>query len=118
MLQKAQKRLGGRYAEADLSTLKVAAYASSAAPADVLDYYRRAMMAKGWTESHAYDNRLAIYFEKGPQIAAINATGVPDEATVNLLAMFAPDVKGQVKGGDTLIVLAQGPVATFEILKK
>ncbi len=118
MLQKLQKRLGGRYASVDLNTLSVAAYASPEMPADLFDYYRAALKDKGWTESRAYDNRFGVYFVKGAQVAAVGIVGVPDSLTLGFLAGFVPEVRGQVQAGESLLVLGQGPAKTFEVLKK
>ena len=118
MLQKVGKVLGGAYAQTDFQSLTVGSYASADQPVDVLDFYRQAMQAKGWEETHDYDNKFGIYFIKGDQVAAVNATGIPDDQTVNFLATFVPQIKGQIKGGETLVLLGEGPAATFEVLKK
>lgn len=117
MLQKVQKRLGGSFLNTDLSALEVGAYANEAQPIDVFDFYRQEMTAKGWVESKKYNNRFGIYFTKGSQVAAIGAVGVPDDSTVAFLAGFIPEVKGQIKGGETLILVGQGPAKAFEILR-
>lgn len=118
MLQRLQKRLGGRPAATDLSGLAVGAYATTGQPVDVLDYYRAVMPQAGWTESRQYNNLFGIYFVKGDQVAIVNATGVPDDSTVNFLAGFIPEVRGQVKGGEVLVLLGQGPPSIFELLTK
>lgn len=118
MLQRLQKRLGGKPAATDLSGLAVGAYATTDQPVDTLGYYRAVMSSDGWTETHKYNNLFGIYFEKGSQVAIVNATGIPDETTVDFLAGFIPDVKGQVKGGEVLVLLGQGPPAVFELLIK
>jgi hypothetical protein len=117
-LQQAQKLLGGKYRAVDLSSLKVAAYASPEMPADVFDYYRAVMKSKGWTESQAYDRRVGIYFVKGSEVAAVGAIGVPDDLTVNFLAGFVPQVKGQVAAGESLVGLAQGPASIFQVVMR
>lgn len=118
MLQRLQKRLGGQPAATDLSSLAVGAYAMNGQPVDALDFYRAVMPAKGWTETHRYDNRFGIYFEKGDRVAIASAVGIPDESTVTFLAGFIPEVKGQVKGGEVLVLLGQGDSSVFELLKK
>ena len=119
VLQRLQKQIGGRYAVADTGVLATAVYASPDFPADLFDYYRSAMKAKGWTESQAYDNRFGIYFVKGSQVAAVGAVAIPDDSTVAFLAGFVPELKGQLQGGESLVALAQGPSRSFEaVLKK
>ncbi len=117
-LQRIQQKLAGRFARVDLTTLAVAGYAGQQLPVDIFTFYRVNLQARGWQETHDYDNRFGIYFTKADQVAAINATAIPDDLTVNFLAGFVPSVKGQIKGGETLILLGQGPAATFEVLKK
>jgi hypothetical protein len=118
MLQRLQKKLSGKPATTDLSGLQVGAYATTGQPVDVLDYYRAVMPPEGWAETHRYNNLYGIYFEKGNQIAIVSATGIPDETTVDFLAGFIPEVKGQVKGGEVLVLLGQGDNSIFEILIK
>ncbi len=118
MLQRVQKKLIGKPATTDLSGLTVGAYAATGQPVDAFDYYRVVMPAKGWTESHKYDNRFGIYFEKGRQVAIVSAIGIPDDTTVVFLAGFIPEVRGQVKGGEVLVLLGQGPLEAFEMLIK
>jgi hypothetical protein len=118
MLQRLQKKLSGKPATTDLSGLQVGAYATTGQPVDVLDYYRAVMTQEGWTETHRYNNLYGIYFEKGNQVAIVSATGIPDETTVDFLAGFIPEVKGQVKGGEVLVLLGQGDNSIFEILIK
>lgn len=118
MLKNLQKRLGGRPAALDLSGLRVGAYAATGQPADTFDFYRAVMRAKGWTESHAYNNLYGIYFEKEGQVALVTAVGVPDDTTLAFLAGFVPEVRGQLKSGEVLVLLGQGPESVFEIVKK
>ncbi len=118
MLQRLQKKLSGKPATTDLSSLKVGAYAVTGQPVDALDYYRAAMTSQGWTETHRYDNRYGIYFEKGNQVAIVSAFGIPDDTTVAFLAGFIPEVKGQLKGGEVLVLLGQGDNSIFEMLIK
>lgn len=118
MLQRLQKKLGGKPAATDLSGLKVGAYATTGQPADLLDYYRAAMTSEGWAETHRYNNLYGIYFEKGNQIAIVSAIAIPDDSTVDFLAGFIPEVKGQVKGGEVLVLLGQGENSIFELLTK
>lgn len=119
VLQRLQKQIGGRYAAADTGALATAVYASPDFPADIFDYYRAAMKAKGWTESQAYDNRFGVYFVKGTQVAAVGAIAIPDDSTVTFLAGFVPEIKGQLQAGESLVALAQGPARSFEaVLKK
>jgi hypothetical protein len=119
VLQRLQKQIGGRYAAADTGSLATAVYACPAFPADIFDYYRAVMKAKGWTESQAYDNRFGVYFVKGSQVAAVGAIAIPDDATVTFLAGFVSEIKGQLQAGESLVALAQGPARSFEaVLKK
>lgn len=107
--------------QVDLTRLQVGAFAADGAtnqPVDIFDFYRQVMPAQGWVESKAYDKRFGIYFTKGSQVAAIGAIGVPDEQTVLFLATFAPEVRKEIQGGEILILLGQGPAATFEALKR
>jgi hypothetical protein len=119
ILERARNRLAPQI-KADLKTLQVGAYSvkDTQQPADVFDFYRQQMKANGWTETRDYDNRVGIYFTKGSQIAVVGAIGVPDTATVLFLATLAPEVLGQVRSRETLIILGQGPATTFESLKK
>lgn len=118
MLKALQKRLGGKPGALDLSGLTIGAYAATGQPVDTLDYYRAVMRAKGWTETHAYNNLYGIYFEKGGQVAIVTAVGVPDDTTITSLAEFIPEVKGQIQGGEVLVLLGQGPPSVFQILTK
>jgi hypothetical protein len=118
MLKSLQKRVGGKPAALDLSGLVIGAYAATGQPVDTLDYYRAVMRAKGWTESHAYNNLYGIYFEKGDQVAIVEVVGVPDETTITFLAGLVPEVKGQIQGGEVLVLLGQGPPSVFELLTK
>ena len=117
MIKGLQKRLGGKPAALDLTGLSIGAYAASGQPVDTFDYYRAVMRAKGWTESHAYNNLYGIYFEKGGQVAIVTAVGVPDDTTITFLAGIIPEVKGQIQGGEVLVLLGQGPAAVFELVK-
>jgi hypothetical protein len=118
MLKSLQKRLGGKPGALDLTGLTIGAYAAIGQPVDTFDYYRAVLRAKGWTETHAYNNLYGIYFEKGGQVAIVTAVGVPDDTTVTFLAGFIPEVKGQIQGGEVLVLLGQGPPAVFQILRK
>lgn len=118
MLKNLQKRLGGKPAALDLSGLVIGAYAATGQPVDTLDYYRAVMGAKGWTETHAYNNLYGIYFEKGDQVAIVTAIGVPDETTITFLAGLVPEVKGQIQGGEVLVLLGQGPPEVFQLVTK
>ena len=118
MLKSLQKRLGGKPGSLDLSGLTVGAYAANGQPVDTFDYYRAVMRAKGWTETHAYNNLYGIYFEKGGQVAIVTAFGVPDDSTITFLAGFIPEVKGQIHSGEVLVLLGQGSPSAFQLLTK
>jgi hypothetical protein len=118
MLKALQKRLGGKPGALDLSGLTIGAYAAPGQPVDTLDYYRAVMRAKGWAETHAYNNLYGIYFEKSGQVAIVTTVGIPDDTTITFLAGFIPEVKGQINSGEVLVLLGQGPPSVFQLLTK
>lgn len=119
-VQKAKNRLAPNL-KVDFSKLQLGAFALEAEnrqPADIFDFYRQTMSNKGWKESTVYDKRLGIYFVKDGQVAVVAATGVPDEQTVIFLATLVPEMRGQLKGSEILVLLGQGSQEVFEVLKR
>lgn len=88
-------------------------YSSTDKPADIKATYEKAMKDKGYellpsstSNTSAGITTVTLNFKKGDKGAAVAALGPFDSSTLTLFESAIPPLKGKLKAGSTLLILA------------
>jgi hypothetical protein len=93
-------------------------YISTDKPADIKSFFEKSMKDKGYEElptssdnSAAGLSQISLNFKKGDTGAALFAIGPLDATTIPAFESTFPPIKGKIKAGSTLVILASAKVA-------
>ncbi len=90
-------------------------FTSSDKPTDLASFYEKAMKDKGWerqpestTSSAGGLTTSGLVFKKGTEVASIVVIGPMSNLFIPAIEQQIPSIKGKIKDGSTLVMLAQG----------
>lgn len=100
----------------DIRHIQYGFYAAAGSDAPIDIYYRSEMAKRGWVvdEPDSSSDGSSIMFQKGDQRSGVASLPITSANQLDALEQALPAVKGHLKVGDLLVILAQGPASYFK----
>ena len=108
------KKVNNLASNSALGEVVIGAYRTTMSPAELLQFYQDALKKAGWVADEAHNQAGLLYFNQDARTVSIIAVGIPSTQAVDTLSNVLPVLRGKLKAGDSLLILAQGPQSAFQ----
>jgi hypothetical protein len=98
----------------DISKVNYGFFASTDSPATILSFYQTELKNRGWTQDTTQSDTTGALFKKGDNNTGIAVVPMTTQNIVTGFETAIPALKGKVKVGQTLVIVASGPSSVFK----